>query len=126
MTQVKHLSIVYSNNFDDSLFNFKAIQHQNKYIFVECQNTIVEADSSMFDRFRVILKELKGTVGILVCRDIHDKSDFIKKSKNHADQNNQFIIYLTHADLSQMVKDLSDSFGEPNCALLKSKFSSPT
>lgn len=73
-------------------------------VVAECKNYKSEVGNPEYDQLSGRLGDKKGLVGLLVCRNIEDKSNMLKHCKGRLNDKGEYIIVLDIKDLEKLVR----------------------
>lgn len=119
----KRIDITYVNNANQGFFGWISTHYPAAHIFVECKNYGNEISNPEVDQLAGRFSPTRGQIGILICRSIKNKTLLEKRCADTARDHRGFIIYLTDDDLVNLVKEYTQSDGNSDYPLLRSKFS---
>lgn len=109
----KRIDIVFSNNSKEGFFHNLSVFHQIKcpYIFIECKNYSNDPKNPELDQLQGRLSDKRGLFGILVCRNISNKTLLIKRCRDILNSKREYIIYLDDSDINSLLdlKEVNDS-----------------
>lgn len=103
---IGRIDILYLNISKDGFFFNLQEMHNFKcpYIPIECKNINKDPASDEFAQLYSRLGDNIGKVGILLCRNIKDKQNVLKRSKHFYDKKRSCIIVLEDADLKNLIE----------------------
>lgn len=108
---IKIIDTVYSNSADKGFFFNLSNSFKIKcpYIIAEAKNYNFDPKNPEFDQLAGRLKDEIGKFGILVCRDIEDIEAAKKRSESYLNDGQKHIIFLTDADLVNLLELSQDA-----------------
>lgn len=123
----KRVDIVFDNAATKStdFFTWVGQHYPAPKIFVECKNYSNDPKNPEIDQLSGRFSPSRGIIGLLVCREISDKTLLEERCKDTAKDQRGFIIFLDHNDLGKLLDEYKangscTSFG----GLLKKRFDS--
>lgn len=119
----KRIDITYLNDAKEGFFQWLSLHYSSAHIFVECKNYGKEIENPEIDQLAGRFSPSRGTVGILVCRSIKNDPLLTQRCIDTAHDRRGYIIHLTDADLTKIVKDYQETNGGSDYPLLRQKFS---
>jgi hypothetical protein len=113
----KRVDITYANVAKQGFFSWLVLQrHPCSYIVVECKNYRSDLGNAELDQICGRFSELRGKVGILVCRSFANKYKFIQRCRDAALQRREFVLVLDDQDLRLLEEEVKQSLIEPRDA----------
>lgn len=119
----KRIDITYVNAARDGFFFSLATHYAAPHVFVECKNYGKEVGNPEIDQLAGRFGPSRGQFGILVCRSVADENLLGKRCIDTAKDSRGYIVFLTDADLRELVKGYVSSNGDHAFPLLRKKFS---
>ena len=101
----KRIDIQYTNSAGDGYFKWAGDHSPAPYVFVECKNYARDIANPELDQLSGRFSPRRGRLGLLVCRAFDDKTRFMQRCRDTADDDRGFIIVLDDEDLKKMVED---------------------
>jgi hypothetical protein len=102
----KRVDIVFQNSAHDGFF-FELPNNKNVpsgYIFVECKNYSSDPANPELDQLAGRFSTNRGRFGVLVCRSFKNKTLFIQRCKDTAQDGRGFIIALDDDDIRKLLR----------------------
>jgi len=106
----KRIDIVYINSADKRFFYRMRTnpQTQANQVMVECKNYSSDIANNALDQLSSRFSPNRGRFGILLCRELRNKEQFIKRCKDTAADNRGFILPLDDDDIIGLLRKLGD------------------
>ncbi|GGE22480.1 hypothetical protein GCM10011529_31330 [Polymorphobacter glacialis] len=99
----KRVDITYTNMGMSGFFHWLSKHYSCAKVFVECKNYGNEVSNPELDQLSGRFSPSRGQVGIIVCRQFHDKKLFLERCRDTAKDNRGYIIVLDDDDLKELV-----------------------
>lgn len=106
----KRIDIVYDNASKNGVFSDlrQRFNFHCPYIFVECKNYTSDVGNPELDQLMGRFSDVRGKVGILLCRRIDNLSLVIKRCNDALKDRRELIIPLTDEDVIFMISNMED------------------
>lgn len=118
----KRLDISYSNAAKGVFFSWLAQHYPSPKVIVECKNYSGEVANPELDQLSGRFSPNRGMVGILVCREFDNKSRFLERCRDTAQDQRGFIIALDDDDLKALVRAVKVSPVTGEYPLIRARF----
>ncbi|PMY39314.1 MULTISPECIES: hypothetical protein [Pseudomonas] len=118
----KRVDITYTNEAKVGFFHWVGLHYPSSMIFVECKNYGKELGNPEVDQLSSRFSPRRGTVGILTCRTVQDKSRLAARCHDTATDSRGYIIVLDDEDVCALVDERLRDLESCSYALLRSKF----
>jgi hypothetical protein len=118
----KRIDIVFNNSAEDGFFSQLVQLHKVHcpYIHIECKNYSEDPENPELDQLTGRFSDKRGNFGILVCRNIDDQENLMKRLKDIVNHTHGRIIVLDDSDVMSLLelkrsgrgKEISDFLAE--------------
>lgn len=116
----KRIDLTYLNTASTGFFSWLHQHYPSAHIFIECKNYGREIANPELDQLTGRFSPSRGQVGLLVCRSLADAARIERSCRDTANDHRGFVMVLTDADLTELVRSLStDGLG---FGMLRTKF----
>lgn len=100
---LKRVDIVYTNSAQTGFFSWLVKNgYKAPYVAVECKNYSADPTNPELDQLTGRFSDLRGNVGILVCRTVADRKAMTERCRSAVADRRGFIICLDDADLGSI------------------------
>jgi len=120
----KRIDIRYTNMGTAGFFSWLAKHYTAPHVWNECKNYSKKVANPELDQLSGRFSPSRGRVGILVCRNYDDKSNFIRRCRDTAKDDRGWIIPLDDDDLRNLVEVRKNSETFQAWPLLAQRFDS--
>ncbi|BAL73735.1 hypothetical protein S23_05140 [Bradyrhizobium cosmicum] len=118
----KRIDVTYTNMGVHGFFKWLATHYSSAHVFVECKNYGKEVGNPELDQLSGRFSPSRGQVGILVCRQFHNKTLFLQRCADTAKDSRGFIMALDDDDLASLTLSREDEPLFAEWKLLRSRF----
>lgn len=118
----KRVDIQYTNMAIAGFFKWISSHYPSGLFFIECKNYGSEVANPELDQISGRFSPSRGKVGILTCRQFKDKSLFLTRCRDTAQDHRGFVIALDDSDLSALVEARKSDKYFQQWSLLKQRF----
>lgn len=101
----KRIDITYMNEANHGFFYWASLHYSCAHIFVECKNFGKEVGNPEVDQLSGRFSPSRGQIGILVCRNIENRTLLMERCVGTAKDQRGFIIPLDDKDLEKMIDE---------------------
>jgi hypothetical protein len=119
----KRIDIAFENSASSGFFySLHAIKKiPSSYIFVECKNYTNDPENPEFDQLAGRFSPNRGKFGILLCREVSNKSLALQRCKDALRDDRGLIVYLEDQDILEGLKSKFDPESSTLFSILESK-----
>ncbi|MBW8639173.1 hypothetical protein K1W69_18400 [Hoeflea sp. WL0058] len=118
----KIIDITYTNMGVAGFFSWVRGHYSSAMLMVECKNYGNEVANPEVDQLSGRFSPSRGTVGLLVCRNVLDLESLLERCRNTAADARGYIIPLTDADLAELVNARTTAMDSLEFPLLRRRF----
>ena len=113
----KRIDIVFVSTDNQGFFYWLGTHYSSSHIIIECKNYTGDPANPELDQISGRFSPNRGQVGLLVCRKFDDKSLFINRCRDTAQDGRGYVLPLDDSDLAHLVAARRDN-DEPRVFLL--------
>lgn len=99
----KIIDIGYVNEANKGFFHWLSMNYAAPHIFVECKNYSSDPQNPELDQISGRFSPSRGVVGFIVCRSFSNKSSFIEKCRDTADDHRGFVMPFDDSDIITLI-----------------------
>lgn len=118
----KRIDLTFANQAQRGFFRWVAQHQPAMYLLIECKNYTGDPGNPELDQISSRFSPSRGKVGLLLCRAFKDKSLFLKRCRDTANDQRGFVIALDDDDLRALVAARRDGDLNAIYRLLKGRF----
>jgi hypothetical protein len=118
----KRIDLTFANQAQSGFFHWIAQHHPAMYIIVECKNYVGDPGNPELDQIAGRFSPSRGKIGLLMCRAFNDKTLFIERCRDTANDQRGFVMPFDDDDLGALMRDRRNGDALALNALLKQRF----